>query len=510
MNNSTSRLRSAFVRGALCVVALGLSLPAAAADAPSEDDLERYDTSVVVDTRGADALQRVRLPLEVLRRSRSGDLADLRVVDAQQRVLPMARVRTAPPSPPQVDTVALPYVAWPKDLPQPTTAGAAATQIEWTSDGSTLRIRRDAGGSTVVDGTAPAKRTDAAPTWLVDLQPLGDRRATALKLDWSSRAEQGPVRIVRVAASRDAQQWHEVGRAALVEWQAVPGTASADASRQVLQRRVALEGVPAGTRWLRVQAEGTLELTALAAEVDLRARSDAAQADAFDSARFPIRPEGFDLGASLALRRIDFVWPEGSTVVSWRLEREMAPHWHAAAQGTSWQLERGGQRLRSDAVDIDAGTARRWRVVALPQTPSLPDEVNVQWLAPQIVFVASGRGPYRLMLGRAGALDRSVQLATLIPGYRSGDEHRLPLASLGTIDVRPDRGGWSWADIPGQRLALWASLAAVVMLLAWMAWRLARDMASDTEPAPSPPSDGPPAPITAPLADAAAARDDAR
>jgi hypothetical protein len=488
-NHSMPRPPSAFVRGALCAIALWVSSSVVAADASSDDDLERWDTSVRIDALGGDALQRVRLPLEVLRRSRSHDLADLRVVDAQGRVLPMARVRTAPPSPPRIELVALPYVAWPKDLPPPT-VDAAQTQIEWTSDSSTLRIRREAAATTTVNPTVPAK-VDATPTWLVDLQPLGDRRAAALRLDWSSRTEQGPVRIVGVAASRDAQQWHDVGRAALVEWQAASVAAGADTtSRQVLQRRVALDALPTGARWLRVQAQGTLELTALAAEVDLRAPSDAAQADAFDGTRFPIRPEGFDLGASLALRRIDFEWPEGSTVVSWRLEREIHPHWLGAAQGTSWQLERDGQRLRSDAVDIDAGAARRWRVLALPQTASLPGEVKLQWLAPQIVFVASGRGPYRLVLGRAGALDRSVPLATLIPGYRDGDEHRLALASLGTIDVRPVRGGWTWVDIPGQRIALWAALAAAVVLLAWMAWRLARDMATDTEAKPSPPADG--------------------
>ena len=473
--------RSALVRGAVCAIVAWLAVPlVSAADASAEVDLDRWDTSVVVDTRGNDALQRVRLPLEVLRRSRTDDLSDLRVVDAQGRMLPMARVRAAPPSPPpRLDEVGLPFVAWPKDLPAHA-PGAPQTQIEWTSDGSTLRIRREGAIATTVDAIVPVK-VDATPTWLVDLQPLGERRATALKLDWSSRAEQGPVRIVRVAASRDAQQWHDAGRAALVEWQAA---LPADAQRQVLQRRVVLATLPAGARWLRVQADGALELTALAAEVDPGALPDAARADAFDSARFPIRPEGFDLGAALPLRRIDFVWPEGSTVSSWRLERDVHMQWLTAAQGTSWQLERDGQRLRSDAVDVDAGSARRWRVVALPQTPILPAEVTVQWLAPHIVFVASGRGPYRLVLGRADARDHSVPLATLMPAYRQGDEHRLPLAALGAIDVRPERGGWAWLDIPGQRIALWASLVAAVVLLASMAWRLSRDMAGGPTAAP--------------------------
>lgn len=473
---SPSTMTMAIVCRALLAACLSLPITPsfAAADATS-DSIDRYDTTVVIDARGTDALQRVRLPLEVLRRSRTEGFADLRVVDARGQVLPMAWVHTAPPWLPRVDTVALPYVAWPKDRPAPT--GGPQTQIEWTSDGSTLRIRREASGAMTVDTPSPPK-ADAAPTWLVDLQPLGERRANALSLDWSP-AEHGLVRAVRVAASRDAQQWHDVGRATLVEWQAGP-IASDGAARQVLQRRVALEALPAGTRWLRVQAEGSLELTALTAEVRLLAPVDNVRAEAFDSARFPIRPEGFDLGAALALRRIDFEWPEGSTVVGWRLEREMSPHWLTAAQGTSWQMKRGDAWMRSDAVDVDASAARRWRVVALPQTPSLPSEVKVQWLAPQIVFVASGGGPYRLVLGRAGAVDRSVPLATLMPAYRNDDEHRLPLADLGMIDVRPDRRGWAWTDIPGQRLALWAALVAAVLLLAWMAWRLARDMARDT------------------------------
>ncbi len=240
------------------LLAACLSLPItpsfAAADATS-DSIDRYDTTVVIDARGTDALQRVRLPLEVLRRSRTEGFADLRVVDARGQVLPMAWVHTAPPWLPRVDTVALPYVAWPKDRPAPT--GGPQTQIEWTSDGSTLRIRREASGAMTVDTPSPPK-ADAAPTWLVDLQPLGERRANALSLDWSP-AEHGLVRAVRVAASRDAQQWHDVGRATLVEWQAGPialgrccaaGAAAAGRARSAARRHAL--AARAGRRLARV------------------------------------------------------------------------------------------------------------------------------------------------------------------------------------------------------------------------------------------------------------------
>ncbi len=450
-----------------------LSLLAYAQEAPKPDDLSRYDTTVAVAPNGGDALQRLRLPLEVLRRSKSDELRDLRVVDATGVPLPMAWIRHAEPVAQKLEQQSLPFFAWPKD--QPLNAGTAqATQIEWHANGATLRIRQDGSATTVAGGAA----VNPSPTWFVDTKPLGTRRPRALLLDWRDRSGLGLVRTLRVAASSDAQQWRDVGRATLVEWQSAStagAAASAGQERQVLQRRVLLDAWPGDARYLRLQADGDFELSAVEAELEIGPRAEELDRQ-LDEAIFPIHAEGFDLGVPLALQKLELMLPALSTVVSWRLEREVQGQWFSAGQGTSFRLEQGGEWLRSEPALLSAGAARRWRLVSLQNTAMQSGEIKVQWRAPQLVFAASGRAPYQLMLGQAGSRDSSLPLATLIPNYRASDEYKLPVASLGPVASKPVSSASVWQDLPGKRVALWAALFVAVLVLGWMAWTLGRDM----------------------------------
>jgi Protein of unknown function (DUF3999) len=439
----------------------------ARAEAPKPDDLSRYDTAVVIMPSGGDALQRLRLPLEVLRRSKSDELRDLRVVDATGVPLPTAWIRHAESVAQKLEHQSLPFFAWPKD--QPLNAGAAqATQIEWHANGATLRIRQDGSATTVADGTA----VDPSPTWFVDTKPLGTRRPRALRLDWRERPGQGLVRTLRVAASADAQQWRDVGRAALVEWRS---ESAAGNERKVLLRRVQLDAWPSDARYLRLQADGDFDLSAVEAELEVGPRAEELDRQ-LDEASFPIQAEGFDLGVALALQRLDLMLPEVSTVVGWRLEREVQGQWFSAGQGTGFRLEQRGEWLRSEPVQLSAGAARRWRLVPQQNTPMPSGELKVHWLAPQLVFVASGRAPYQLVLGHAGSRDSSLPLATLIPNYRASEEYKLPLASLGSLKIKAVSSAWAWQDLPGKRIALWVSLMVAVLVLGMMAWTLGRDM----------------------------------
>ncbi len=440
------------------------------AEAPKPDDLSRYDTTVAVTPAGGDALQRLRLPLEVLRRSKSDELSDLRVVDATGVPLPMAWIRHAEPVAQKLEQQGLPFFAWPKD--QPLNAGAAqATQIEWHANGATLRIRQDGSASTVAGGSV----VSPSPTWFVDIKALGTRRPRALLLDWRESSGLGLVRALRVAASSDAQQWRDIGHATLVEWGAAGTAGAAGKERQVLQRRVLLDVWPGDTRYLRLQADGDFDLSAVEAELEVGPRAEELDRQ-LDEASFPIHAEGFDLGVPLALQRLELMLPQLSTVVSWRLEREVQGQWFSAGQGTSFRLEQGGEWIRSEPVPLSAGAARRWRLVPLQNRPMPSGEIKVQWRAPQLVFVASGRAPYHLVLGHAGSRDSSLPLATLIPNYRASEEYKLPLASLGPVELKPVSSASVWQDLPGKRIALWVALLVAVLMLGWMAWTLGRDM----------------------------------
>ena len=101
-----------------------------------------------------------------------------------------------------------------------------------------------------------------------------------------------------------------------------------------------------------------------------------------------------------------------------------------------------------------------------------------------VVFVARGAGPFGIEYGRRARAGEkpasagpSLALPTLLPGYREGDEWKLPEAAIGkVVAVNPgavDKTLASEFDL--KKSALWAMLVVAVLILGAMAWRLLRD-----------------------------------
>jgi hypothetical protein len=107
----------------------------------------------------------------------------------------------------------------------------------------------------------------------------------------------------------------------------------------------------------------------------------------------------------------------------------------------------------------------------------------------QLVFVASGSGPFTLAAGLAGsdgALNAYLPLPSLVPGYQPRQEDSLPLARL-AADAAPEsvqasppapttvQAGAASEGTPTRTLVLWGVLLAGVLLLGGMAWALVRN-----------------------------------
>jgi hypothetical protein len=111
---------------------------------------------------------------------------------------------------------------------------------------------------------------------------------------------------------------------------------------------------------------------------------------------------------------------------------------------------------------------------------STPPKLEAQWRSAQVVFVARGPGPFRLAFGDPDAKAAWVSVSTLMPDYKRGDELKLPEATVGTIEGgSPRRVSFlpaRVAEIAPRKLALWATLILAVAVLAFMAWRLHRQM----------------------------------
>ena len=101
------------------------------------------------------------------------------------------------------------------------------------------------------------------------------------------------------------------------------------------------------------------------------------------------------------------------------------------------------------------------------------------WQVPRLVLLAQGEPGFVLAVGRAGQQPAALPLNTVMPGYESGAEFKLPQASLGAeLQLRPAKDLAEQLASPEpealRRWALWAVLIVAVCALAWMARGLLR------------------------------------
>jgi hypothetical protein len=129
------------------------------------------------------------------------------------------------------------------------------------------------------------------------------------------------------------------------------------------------------------------------------------------------------------------------------------------------------------AAGVDRGSDRFWLARQIqPAGPIADLKLQATWGAMEIVFLAQGSGPFLLAYGNGSADSSSVALDPLIKGvivvqaqtggsYVLGGADRLRLAPR---------------TVPWRMTILWSALGLGVVLLAWMAYRLSRELGRGT------------------------------
>jgi hypothetical protein len=441
---------------------------------PADDHPRRYAATAPVTLTSAEGLQRLELPLPVLQASRQPGQADVRLFDAAGTALPQAWAGAPPAAELERRRLAVPRFAWPESAaPKATAAGDA--RIEVNAAGAVVRIF----------GARPATAATTEPRrWLLDLTtaPREDGvRWERIALDWP-RAPGGVSTTVRVEASDDARAWRFITQTALLE---LGGDANAPAQKHIDWPRDA--GRP---KYLRLAFDQPLALT----RSELTSLREAPAAP-LASQRFPFAAEAtspqrawtLDALGALPVARVQVHLPMPNSVLALRLEQrhdEKAP-WQTVASFVAWRLVRDGQESVAPPTPIAAAPARHWRLVADARTP-LPElaslDATLEWRAPLLVFAAGSARGLTLAVGRDKAAPAALPLPTLMPGYRSADEFKLPQATLGALTAQtvatpgwPERLSEATPE-DRRRWILWAALAVAVVGLAVLAARLARDM----------------------------------
>lgn len=423
-----------------------------------------FSGSAVVTPANADALQRFTLPLQAYRDTRR-DLADVRVFNANGETVPIA-LAGDPDSvrePPRVAPLAMFPVS-----SLVTTPGARGTEVKIRmQDGTLVEVRGGRGG---------AKKAAVPVAYLLDASALEEPLA-ALSFSWSP-APGTEVVPVTVEASDDLQAWRTVSRATL--WHVRQGASEVSEGRARL--------VPASrAKYYRVTWRAAPDFRIETVQGEFEGKVTSAPRESLTVAGRAGEKPGefvFDLGARLPVEALRIVPPETNSIAMYTMYARNPPdtQWSYVNGSVFYRLQHGGTEVESPAQEIGRRSAREWlaRVdMSKAGIGATPPRLEVQWRSAQVVFVARGPGPFHLAFGDPDAKSAWVSVSTLVPGYKRGDELKLPEASVGAVEGGPPRASIlppRLAEMGPRKLTLWGLLIFAVGVLAFMAWLLHRQM----------------------------------
>jgi len=434
---------------------MAIAVAGAATAAELEPRLFAYGMPIVTPAEAAE--YRLEIPPEVYLKSVQPGLRDLQIFNGKGEPVPFAI--SQPQVPPRAHPAGtpVPLFALRDDSP----AALSALRVAIESHGSDIRVQAHAAD--------PAN--DESLSYVLDGRAV-QAPVSAIQLHWPEDAADFAGRI-RVEAADTLGPWRLIALAAPVANLHANGA-------ELIEDRVEMPATRA--QFFRLSWNGKpppFRLTTAAVEVT-DASDHIERASLIVGAASTKGEPGefqFDLHATPPTDRLNLVLPELNTVIDAQILSRGDPKdpWQQVTRGGFYRLQSTDGELRNGAMKIDLIPARFWLVRVLRPAVSgdMPaPRLEVQWRASQVLFLARGAGPYTMAYGSGSTVGASAPLAslpdsvaplaaTLGPPAILGGESRLK-ASLG-----PD----AWRSI-----TLWVALIVALALLAWMAYRLMKEL----------------------------------
>jgi hypothetical protein len=465
---------------------LGLALSAGltaplmvlAADAPDAANAKSYAIRIPVTAAPDAPLQRLLLPAEALVRLQSAGYADLRLFNAAGQPVPMALA--------QVPTVNSAEEQQVKLQAYPILGSATSTAAGL--EGLSLRIEERQGRRVVQLNTGGGTTAGPVSQQKV-LGALLDARAVsvpAVRLTLDADLPVGQPVTFNVQASKDLKSWRAVADTVLFRADAAAPAASLGDSS------LALSMAELKDHYLRItwgDAAVTLRGATLVTSRNTATRERVNATMAAPAMAGP-RELSFALPFATPVAALKITPKESNVLVPLRVlgRNDRNQPWSLLATAVVYRLTTAGKEQISGPVELQGASVREVKIEADAKTPgfaSAPD-IALQFEPAQLVFLASGQGPFTLaagLAGPAGAAGAFLPMASLIPGYKPSQENALPLAKA-DVSKADATGGSAGVGgplvaaqapgdgIPTRTLVLWAILLLGALALGAMAWVL--------------------------------------
>lgn len=422
--------------------------------------------------------QRITLPLEAYANAAQPDLRDVRVFNADDVPVPLARIQQSGAS---QESTLIQALHW-----FPLTAARKTSANDEDDAALSVQVRQGRNG-TLVDIRTRAQRKRTAKNllrgYVLDASHLEKPgNVKALTLDWK---EGTGFHLLDIAASDNLQDWHRVRQGVQLARLEYDG-------KTIERRRIELSGLSG--RYLRLVWRDPVvapELTAVEIEETTAhwQNPPLLWSEPIASSQSSLRlQEGefhYRLPQTLPVRRVRLLLPQGNVLLPVDIlepDRERQA-WRSLVRDVAYRVTSGGREWLHDEIALP-GTLQRAFILRIDprssrtQAPKLQVAIEPE----QLVFLAEGKPPYRLALGNADVKNVALPLATLVPGLGGdnapeiADATVLPVTPTAVSASKPARMQPLAEKIDWKKAALWSVLVAGVLAMGFMAWQLLRQL----------------------------------
>ena len=475
LTSSMTTLLRKLLHGVSLMVVLALFVsPAHGYDTPQLSDFARM---MPVTLAGTGPLHELSLPAEVYAGVTRADLGDLALFDGAGEIVPFTLVQP-PPGKTVVDEQPLPLFPL---------AGGNRRQ----SGSLALQVRTDEQGASVTLNTASGVATpEHVPGYIIDARDL-KRPVSGFDLDFNPAGSEF-LGTVRVETSDDLRQWREHAAGALAALTA--------GDRELHRSRIDFPAVTASYFRLGIcPGSGAPRITAVTARLATPATTKR------DRRSYPLAPVKGKAGDYLVRTdgnmpvdhlRLVFTTDNSLAGVTFLSRPDDKSPWNVRGGGTCYRLRRETTVLESAPLEIVPTTDREW-LIRVRQPGSVlsgaPLLLEIGWQPARLIFAARGEPPFRLAYGSAridSGSFRDDSMAGVLATLEQQQISPLPATAGASVEsggrkaLRQQIPATTW-----RKLLLWCALSVGVLLLARMAWRLAREMGLD-ESHKNPPRNG--------------------
>jgi hypothetical protein len=435
------------------------SLAVAAADRPDD-----FAYGMTIHADGQEALYEIEIPPAVYRGVSRSDLGDIRIFNGQGEVVPHAlkpRTATSVERGAAVSLPVFPLMGESQDKLE-----NLHVLVDKRANGTIVSVRGGAKAS------APKNQLRG---YLLDASAL-KRSVQAVRFEWQGDAD-GFAGKVRVEGSDDLSTWNTLADdAALVKL--------TFGGHVLEQNRVELRA--AKYKYLRISwPENQKPLEALRAFAELTASTVSAarvwQKIAGEGVSGKTGDYSYDLGGPFPFDRLRIELPQVNSLVQLQIlaRAKSADEWRPVTNAIAYRLRNRDAEVTSPEIVLTSGGERYWMLRVDPKGGGVGTGVpalEIGWVPQKLVFAARGNGPFQLAYGSSRAKPALFAIDALIPGYKTDAEFKVRAATLGepTTLAGPTR---LRAQMDYKKWALWTVLLLGVAALAWMAYRLSRQVA---------------------------------